>query len=211
MAKRTQEKLDLTLKYISDFVKTHSYPPTVREICAGIGVSSSATAQYYLDKLEELGKIKRSSLKNRAIEIVTEKTSESMPISLEEMDVELIPLVGKVTAGTPILAVENVEGNIPLPKTMFKKSGEELFALNVSGDSMVNAGILDGDKIVVKKQTTASNGDIVVALIEDSATVKRFYKEKDVFRLQPENDYMKPIFVKELEIVGIVVGLIRKF
>ena len=209
MAKKTHEKLDATLKFISDFIKNHSYPPTVREICAGVGVSSSATAQYYLDRLEKLGKIKRSSLKNRAIELVEDKTAKTLDI--EELDVELIPLIGKVTAGAPILAVENVEGNIPLPRTMFKKSGEELFALNVSGDSMVNAGILDGDKIVVRKQSTASNGEIVVALIDDSATVKRFYKEKDVFRLQPENDYMKPIFVKEVEIIGIVVGLIRKF
>lgn len=209
MAKKTSEKLDATLKFISTFIQSHSYPPTVREICAGVGVSSSATAQYYLDRLEKLGKIKRSSLKNRAIELIEEKTAKSFDI--EELDVELIPIVGKVTAGIPILAVENVEGNIPLPRTMFKKTGEELFALNVSGDSMVNAGILDGDKIVVRKQSTASNGDIVVALIEDSATVKRFYKENEVFRLQPENDYMKPIFVKEVEIIGIVVGLIRKF
>jgi len=209
MAKRTQDKLDSTLKFISEFIKTHSYPPTVREICSGVGVSSSATAQYYLNRLEKLGKIKRSSLKNRAIEIVCEK--ESPLFAVEDADVELIPLIGKVTAGAPILAVENVEGNLALPKTMFKKTGEELFALNVSGDSMINAGILNGDKIVVKKQSTAKNGDIVVALIDDSATVKRFYKEKDVFRLQPENDYMKPIFVKELDIVGIVVGLIRKF
>ena len=209
MAKRTQDKLDSTLKFIAEFIKTHSYPPTVREICVGVGVSSSATAQYYLDRLEKLGKIKRSSLKNRAIELIEEKTSKALEI--EEFDVELIPLIGKVTAGVPILAVENVEGNIPLPRTMFRKSGEELFALSVSGDSMVNAGILNGDKIVVRKQSTATNGDIVVALIEDSATVKRFYKEKDIFRLQPENDYMKPIFVKEVEIIGIVVGLIRKF
>ena len=209
MAKRTNEKLESTLKFISSFIKMHSYPPTVREICAGVGVSSSATAQYYLDRLEKLGKIKRSSLKNRAIELIEEKTSKALEI--EEFDVELIPLIGKVTAGVPILAVENVEGNIPLPRTMFRKSGEELFALSVSGDSMVNAGILNGDKIVVRKQSTATNGDIVVALIEDSATVKRFYKEKDIFRLQPENDYMKPIFVKEVEIIGIVVGLIRKF
>lgn len=209
MAKRTQDKLDSTLKFISEFIKTHSYPPTVREICSGVGVSSSATAQYYLNRLEKLGKIKRSSLKNRAIEIISEK--ESPLFAVEDADVELIPLIGKVTAGAPILAVENVEGNLALPKTMFKKTGEELFALNVSGDSMINAGILNGDKIVVKKQSTAKNGDIVVALIDDSATVKRFYKEKDVFRLQPENDYMKPIFVKELDIVGIVVGLIRKF
>ena len=211
MAKRSQDKLDKTLKFISDFIKKHSFPPTVREICAGVGVSSSATAQYYLDKLEEMGKIRRSSTKNRAIEITDKSLIGKDALSALDEDIELIPLVGKVAAGSPILATENIEYSIPLPKTMFKSSGENLFALDVSGDSMVNAGILNGDKIVVRKQSSASDGDIVVALIEDSATVKRFYKEKDVFRLQPENDYMQPIFVKELEIVGVVVGLIRKF
>ena len=156
-----------------------------------------------------MGKIRRKGTKNRTIELV-----DKLPFGATEFNdesVELIPLVGKVTAGVPILATENIEDHLPLPRSMFHKTSEELFALNVVGDSMVNAGILNGDKIVVKKQSTASNGDIVVALIEDSATVKRFYKEKDIFRLQPENDYMKPIFVKDLEIIGIVVGLIRKF
>lgn len=211
MAKRTLDKLDKTLKYISDFIKKHSYPPTVREICSGVGVSSSATAQYYLNKLEEMGKIKRSSTKNRAIELVDKQTPTETDTNLLDADIELIPLVGKVAAGIPILATENIEDTIPLPRTMFRNTGADLFALNVAGDSMINAGILNGDKIVVRKQSTAKDGDVVVALIEDSATVKRFYKEKDVFRLQPENDYMKPIFVKELEIIGIVVGLIRKF
>lgn len=207
ISKDTQDKLDQTLKFISKFLATHSYPPTVREICAGVGVSSSATAQYYLNKLEEMGKIKRSTTKNRSIELINkQKTSQ-----IDEDEIELIPLVGKVAAGIPILATENIEDTIPLPKTMFKKTGEELFALTVSGESMVNAGILNGDKIVVKQQSTANNGDIVVALIEDSATVKRFYKEKDVIRLQPENDYMNPIFVKDVDIIGVVVGLIRKF
>ena len=209
MAKKTNDKLEQTLTFITDFIKNHSYPPTVREICKGVGVSSSATAQYYLDKLEELGKIKRATTKNRSIEL----TDKSVYANFEPLDadIELLPLVGKVTAGVPILATENIEGSLAVPRSMFKKTSEELFALTVSGDSMINAGILNGDKIVVRKQSTASDGDIVVALIEDSATVKRFYREKDIFRLQPENDYMKPIFVKELEIIGIVVGLIRKF
>lgn len=207
MAKKTQEKLDLTIKFIKDFSKKHHYPPTVREICAGVGVTSSATAQYYLNKLEEMGRIKRASTKNRAIEVV----ENSVEPELDEADIEYIPVVGKVAAGIPILATENIEERLPMPKTMFKKSGEDLFALNVSGDSMINAGILNGDKIIVRKQNTAENGDIVVALIDDSATVKRYYKEKDIFRLQPENDFMNPIFVNDLEIVGIVVGLIRKF
>ena len=211
MAKRTLDKLDKTLQFISDFIKKHSYPPTVREICMGVGVSSSATAQYYLNKLEEMGKIKRSSTKNRAIELTDKETFVNDNTAQQTAEIELIPLIGKVAAGVPILATENIEDTIPLPRTMFRKTGEDLFALNVAGDSMINAGILNGDKIVVRKQSTATDGDIVVALIDDSGTVKRFYKEKDVFRLQPENDYMKPIFVKELEIIGIVVGLIRKF
>lgn len=207
MAKATIEKLDKTLMYISNFITDHGFPPTVREICSAINVSSSATAQYYLDKLEEMGKIKRSSTKNRTIEVLDKKYFE--PTSDDYIE---IPLVGKVAAGVPILAEENIEDRLALPATMFSgKSPAELFALNVAGDSMVNAGILNGDKIVVRRQSTANNGDIVVALIEDSATVKRFYKEKEVFRLQPENDYMSPIFVKEVEILGIVVGLFRKF
>lgn len=209
MAKQTQEKLDKTLEFIKNFVKSHGFPPTVREICSAIGVKSSATAQYYLDKLEQAGKIRRLSTKNRAIELILDEktTPEIEPLT----DFIMVPLVGKVAAGMPILATENIEDHLALPTTMFNRSNTDLFALNVTGDSMINAGILNGDKIVVRRQQTAKNGDIVVALIDDSATVKRFYKEKDVFRLQPENDYMSPIFVKELDILGIVVGLIRKF
>lgn len=206
MAKATQEKLEKTLNFISTFISDHGFPPTVREICSALNVSSSATAQYYLDKLDEQGRIKRSSTKNRTIEVLDKKY---FPIA--DVDYIEIPVVGKVAAGVPILAAENIEDKLALPSNMFHKAPAELFALNVSGDSMVNAGIFNGDKIVVRRQSTAKNGDIVVALIEDSATVKRFYKEKDVFRLQPENDYMSPIYVKELEILGIVVGLFRKF
>lgn len=209
MAKKTTGKLDLTVQFIKDFTKKHHYPPTVREICAGVGVTSSATAQYYLNKLEDMGRIRRASTKNRAIEIIGPDADDLT--ELNDANVEYIPVVGKVAAGIPILATENIEERIPMPKTMFRKTDEDLFALNVSGDSMINAGILNGDKIIVRKQNTAENGEIVVALIDDSATVKRYYKEKDLFRLQPENDFMNPIYVKELEIVGVVVGLIRKF
>lgn len=204
--KQLKDRAEETLKFLEDFISNHPYPPTVREIAKGIGVTSSATAQFYLNELEKNGKIRRSNSKNRSIELVDKPFLQN-----QDENVEYIPVVGKVAAGTPILATENIEDTIPLPKTMFKKSGEDLFALNVTGDSMVNAGILNGDKIVVRKQPTARDGDIVVALIEDSATVKRFYKEKDVIRLQPENDYMNPMFFKEVEIIGVVVGLIRKF
>lgn len=204
--KQLKDRAEETLKFLEEFIETHPYPPTVREVAAGIGVTSSATAQFYLNELEKNGKIKRSNSKNRCIELVNK------PIKKENSDdIEYIPVVGKVAAGIPILATENIEDTIPLPRTMFKRTGEDLFALNVAGESMINAGIFNGDKIVVKKQASAKDGDIVVALIDDSATVKRFYKEKDVIRLQPENDYMSPIFVKDVEIIGVVVGLIRKF
>lgn len=205
--KQLKDRAEETLKFLEEFISTHPYPPTVREIAKGIGVTSSATAQFYLNELEKNGKIRRSNSKNRSIELVDKSSIKSS----QDEDVEYIPVIGRVAAGVPILATENIEDTIPLPRTMFKKTGEDLFALNVTGDSMVNAGILNGDKIVVKKQSSANDGDIVVALIDDSATVKRFYKEKEVIRLQPENDYMNPMFFKEVEIVGIVVGLIRKF
>lgn len=205
MVRTTQDKLDKTLECITNFVRTKGYPPTVRELCKYVGVSSSATAQYYLNILEKEGKIRRSSTKNRSIELIDKYTGTAMP------EYSIVPVVGKVAAGVPILATENIEESIPLPTSMFNNPEDNLFVLKVSGDSMQNAGILDGDKIVVRKQSSAKNGDIVVALIEDSATVKRFFKEKDMFRLQPENDYLSPIFVKELDIIGIVVGLIRKF
>ena len=206
MSRATKDKLEKTLCFISNFIVDPGFPPTVREICEAVGVSSSATAQYYLDKLDDAGRIKRSSTKNRTIEVI-----DKQYFPAPEVDYIEIPLVGKVAAGVPILAQENIEDKLALPTSMFHKVDAELFALNVQGDSMVNAGIFNGDKIVVRRQSDAKNGDIVVALIEDSATVKRFYKEKDVFRLQPENDYMSPIFVKELDILGVVVGLFRKF
>lgn len=207
MARALNQHLENTLSFITNFINQHSYPPTVREICEGVGVSSPATAHYYLNKLEEMGKIKRRTSKNRAIELA-DKLNTEPTVASEYIDV---PLVGRVSAGIPILATENIEQTLPLPKTMFNNNYDSLFALNVIGESMINAGILNGDKIIVRKQSTASNGDIVVALIEDSVTVKRLYKEKDFIRLQPENDYMDPIIVKEVEIIGIVVGLIRKF
>ena len=204
MAKNTQDNVTKTLNFINGYIQSHGYPPTVREICKELKVSSSATAQYYLNKLEESGKIRRSSTKNRTIEVIDQYTGTTKP------KVVYAPLVGTVTAGVPILATECIERTIPLPESMFK-TNNDLFLLTVSGESMINAGILDGDTIIVKKQSTAHNGEIVVALVEDSATVKRFYKEDGHFRLQPENDNMKPFIFDEVEILGVVVGLIRKF
>ena len=204
MAKTTQDKLNKTLKFITEFVNEFGYPPTVREICKELNVSSSATAHYYLDKLEAQGLIKRSSTKNRAIEVIGIKKNIIKP-----SEITYAPLLGKVAAGVPILATENLEENLCLPKSMF--NSDELFATTVAGESMVNAGIFNGDKIIVKKQNTAWNGEIVVALIDDSATVKRFYKEDGYIRLQPENDLMEPIIVNDCTILGVVVGLLRKF
>ena len=204
MARATQDKLNKTLNFITDFVNKFGYPPTVREICKELNVSSSATAHYYLDKLEEQGLIRRSSTKNRAIEVVGIKKNIVNP-----SEITYAPLLGTVAAGNPILATENLEETLCLPKSMF--SSDELFATTVAGESMINAGIFDGDKIIVRKQNTARNGEIVVALIDDSATVKRFYKEDEHIRLQPENDFMEPIIVDDCTILGIVVGLLRKF
>ncbi|MGN1259020.1 MAG: transcriptional repressor LexA [Christensenellales bacterium] len=204
MAKSTQDNVTKTLNFINNYISSHGYPPTVREICKELKVSSSATAQYYLNKLEEEGKIRRSSTKNRTIEVIDQYTGTTKP------KVIYAPIVGTVTAGTPILATECIEGSMPLPESMFKTS-EELFLLTVSGESMINAGILNGDKIIVKKQSTAQNGEIVVALVDDSATVKRFYKENGHFRLQPENDNMEPFILDDVQILGVVVGLLRKF
>ncbi|MBQ7452784.1 MAG: transcriptional repressor LexA [Clostridia bacterium] len=189
------------LEFISNFSNEYGYPPSVREMCSELNISSTATIHYYLKKLTDEGYIKKADYKNRCIEIVNN------PFKKEED--EGIPVVGKVAAGLPITAVENIEDHIKLPSNMFK--GDELFILNVSGESMINAGIFDGDQIVVRQQATANNGEKVVALIDDSATVKTFYKENGHIRLQPENDTMDPIIVPDCTILGVVVGLIRKY
>ena len=187
------------------FIKNHQeefgYPPTVREMCRAIKVSSTSTISYYLNKLETSGLIKKSPNKNRALEIVGETFNFS--------DYVKIPIVGKITAGEPILAVENTEEYFIASPSLFR--GDGLFILTVSGESMINAGIFNGDKIVVRQQSTAQNGEIVAALIDGLASFKRFYKEENRYRLQPENDTMEPIYTDHVEILGKVVGLIRKF
>ena len=204
MAKATQEKLNRVLEFIKSYISEHNYPPTVREICASAKVSSSASAQYYLNKLEEMGKIKRGVAKNRSIELI-----DKSPLVSD--NVSTIPLIGTVAAGVPIFAPENIQDNFSFSKNMLNGDSDQLFALKIKGDSMINAGILNGDTVIIKKQPTAQNGEIAVALIEDSATVKRFYKEDGKIRLQPENDFMEPIIVEDCKILGIVVGLFRKF
>lgn len=190
------------LKFINDFVLKHGYAPSVREICKKMGLTSTSTVFYHLKKLEDEGLINRGYGKNRAIK-VNIQTSENS-------NKNLFNVIGKVAAGKPIFAVENIENQIEIPPELFGINTGDMFILNVSGDSMVNAGIFNGDKIIVKKQETAENGEIVVAMVDDSATVKRFYNEKGHVRLQPENDFMEPIIVDDCKILGIVTGLIRQ-
>ena len=185
---------------IYDFLKDRSQygiPPSVREICAATGLKSTSTVHAHLKALENLGYISRDAGLNRAIHIEgCEQTAQ-------------VPILGKVTAGLPILAVEEIQGYLPI--TASQQRGRELFALTVQGESMKNAGILDGDYVVVERTPTARDGDIVVALIEDEATVKRLYRETDFVRLQPENDAFEPIYAKEVIILGKVVSVVRYY
>lgn len=195
------------LDFIEKQLDLKGFPPSVREICEAVKLSSTATIHARLKKLEQHGKIVRDSSKNRSIMVVGK---EPQP-KIEYVDDRYIdvPVYGKVTAGVPITAVENISDTFPLP--MAFANNKDLFMLKVQGDSMINAAILDGDFIIVEKQPSAKNGDIVVALLDgENATVKTFYKENGHFRLQPENDYMDPIIVNELSILGKVVGVFRK-
>jgi repressor LexA len=188
------------LAVIKDNLRRKGYPPSVREIGQAVGLSSSSTVHGYLRKLEKKGYLRRDPTKPRAIEV--------LDLESESVKCVNVPLLGRVAAGLPILAVENKEETFPLP-THFTGSGE-FFMLKVQGESMIEAGILNGDLVVVRQQNDANNGDIVVALLEEEATVKRFYKEKNRFRLQPENRAMDPIYAQELQVLGKVIGLVRK-
>jgi len=190
------------LKYIKDMVRAKGYPPSVREIGEAVGLSSSSTVHSHLAKLEELGFIRRDPTKPRAIDVLDEAP-------WRQTSMTPVPLVGRVTAGQPILAVENIEETYPLP-TQLVGDGN-VFMLTVQGESMINAGILDGDYVLVRDQDTARNGEIVVALVDDEeATVKRFFKEKDSVRLQPENSFMEPIYSRNVAILGKVIGVFRR-
>lgn len=191
------------LEYIKDEILHKGYPPAVREICKAVNLKSTSSVHSHLETLEKNGYIRRDPTKPRAIEIIDDV------FNLTRRDMVQIPLIGRVAAGQPILAVENIEDYFPLPAELAPNA--ELFMLDVSGESMINAGIMDGDRILVQKQNTARNGDMVVALVEDSATVKTFYKEDGHIRLQPENDNMDPIIVPDCEILGKVFGVFRLF
>ena len=189
------------LEFMKNEILSKGYPPAVREICEAVDLRSTSSVHAHLETLEKNGYIRRDPAKPRAIEIVDDN------FNLTRREIVNVPIVGTVTAGQPILAVENIESYFPIP--MDYMPNQETFMLKVKGESMINAGIFDGDTILVQKQSHAKNGDFVVALIEDSVTVKTFYKEKDYYRLQPENDYMDPIIVPDVEILGKVIGLFR--
>ena len=207
MSNETSAPLTHKQQEILDCIKQHlrskGYPPSVREIGQMVGLSSSSTVHFHLGKLESLGLIRRDPTKPRAIEILDETSWQNQTLIP-------VPLVGRVAAGQPILAIENIEETYPLPAELVNNA-ENVFMLTVSGESMINAGILDGDYIVVKEGPTAENGDIVVALVDgEEATIKRFYREKNRIRLQPENDAMEPIYAQNVSIIGKAIGLFRK-
>lgn len=193
------------LEYIEKTTRQKGYPPSVREICDATGLKSTSTVHGHLIRLEKKGLISRDSMKPRAISLPYDRNATRE----ERSDMVSIPIVGCVTAGEPILATENIEEYVSLPQTMLGDG--EHYILSVRGESMIEAGIMDGDFVVVRKQPHALNGEIVVAMIDDEATVKRFYKENGMFRLQPENSTMRPIIVPEVTILGKVVSLYRVY
>lgn len=197
------EKQQEILNYIEQYSAINGYPPTVREIGAAVGLNSPSTVHGYIRRLERDGKIEKTEGSSRALRLKGIQRAEEK-IQSEFLEV---PVIGKVSAGLPILAEENFERTFPLPMDFARNA--DLFMLRVQGESMINVGIYDGDYVVVAQQQVANNGEIVVALVEDSATVKTFYKEKGHFRLQPENDYMKPIIVNDVSILGKVVAVFR--
>ena len=206
--KKIEHNLKQLLEFIKNELRTKGFPPSVREMANHLDVKSTCTINYYLSKLEESGKIKRNPSKNRAIELIDnldDDTNDKLSID----DFQNIPLVGRVAAGEPILAISNYEDDFNIPKKMFGSG--ELFMLKVRGDSMIEAGILEDDYVVVKKQDTANNGEIIVAMNDESVTVKTFYKEKNRIRLQPENPLLSPIFLDDVDILGKVVGIIRRY
>lgn len=187
-------------EYIKKQIEEAGYPPSVREICNAVGLSSPSTVHRYINSLEEKGYIIKADSKKRAIKLAKQE---------EGIDVLSVPVLGRVAAGQPILAEENIEEYFPLPVDFAKNA--DMFMLKVRGESMINAGILDGDYVIVEQREMAKNGEIVVALLDDSATVKTFYKEKDYIRLQPENDALEPIITTDAKIIGKVSGVFRKY
>jgi len=200
---RISDKQKEILEYMKQEILNKGYPPTVRDICEAVKLKSTSSVHSHLETLEKNGYIRRDPTKPRAIEIIDDN------FNMTRREMTNVPMVGRVAAGEPILAVENIESYFPIPTEYMPNA--ESFMLKVKGESMINAGIFDGDQILVEKCSTARNGDMVVALVDDSATVKTFYKEVDHIRLQPENDTMDPIIVDNCEILGKVFGVFRFF
>lgn len=199
------KKQDDVLDFVKEYIVSHGYPPTVREIGEALGLSSPATIHSHLQRLKEKGYISIDKAKNRAIELLVENEFQSHNDNVVE-----VPLLGKVTAGSPIEAIERPNEFFSLPAYLIPNR-KEVFTLKVSGDSMINAGILDGDIAIIQRQNTANNGEIVVAMTDEyEVTVKRFYKEQGYFRLQPENDRLEPIILDNVTILGKVIGLYRQ-
>ena len=197
------KKQEEILNYIKNEILERGFPPAVREICQAVGLKSTSSVHSHLESLERNGYIRRDPTKPRAIEILDES------FNMIRREMVNVPIIGTVAAGQPILAEQNIEGYFPIPTEYMPN--KQSFMLKVKGESMINAGIFDGDKVLVKQQATAENGDIVVALVDDSATVKTYYKENGHYRLQPENDSMDPLIVDKCEILGKVFGVFRIF
>ena len=200
--KITQKQSDI-LEFIKSELLSKGYPPTVRDICNAVNLKSTSSVHAHLETLEKNGYIRRDPTKPRAIEIIDEN------FSLTGREIVNVPIVGRVAAGEPLLATQNIENYFPIPMEFMPNN--EVFMLEVKGESMINVGIYEGDWIVVEKRNTARNGEIIVALVDDSATVKTFYKEDGHIRLQPENDHMDPIIVLDCKILGKVISLYRRF
>ncbi|XZN64384.1 transcriptional repressor LexA [Clostridium perfringens] len=200
--KENSDKQTQIYNFLIEFTKSNGYPPSVREICQAVSLKSTSTVHGHLKRLEKKGLIYRDPTKPRALEIVE--------LSNEEKELIDIPIVGKVTAGMPILATENIEDMFQIPIN-YVKHNNDLFILKVTGDSMIEAGILDGDLAIIEQKNVATNGDIVVALIENEATIKRFFKENGFIRLQPENKNYEPIIVEDCSILGKLVGIYRAY
>ena len=204
MEKLTNRQQDV-LKFVKSYIVSHGYPPTVREIGKALDISSPATIHAHLKNLEKKGIIRKDNSKNRAIELLVENE-----LAVPSDEIAKVPLLGKITAGSPIEAIEMPDEYFSLPAYLLPK-GKDVFTLKVSGESMINAGIFDGDVVIVERSNTARNGEIIVAMTdENEVTLKTFYKEKDYFRLQPENDFMTPIILKNVTILGKAIGLYRK-
>ena len=205
------KRQQVIFNYIKDFITNNGYPPSVRDICEGLNLSSTATVHTHIKNLVDLGYLMKDDLKKRALSINEKYKDDNNEKEVFEkengVDYLEVPVIGQVAAGQPILAVENIERTFPLPMDFAKN--KDVFMLRVKGDSMINVGIYENDYVIVRRQDMAQNGEVIVALIDDSATVKTFYKEDGYFRLQPENDSMDPIIVTELKVLGKVVGLFR--